>query len=339
MAWQGLSSVYRRQGRNQECVNAALRAVSLLHRLPIAHFNVGVAMARTGEAGRAVLAFDTALRFQPRMVGAHRYLAILHRDAGDREKAAFHGREAGALLRDRSRARKATADRSKKVHPLPEIPKQKERHKILLRERPDPASRQQSGRTLILVSGLPRSGTSLMMQLLKAGGLEPKTDGERDADIDNPKGYYEWEAIKRIGQNPNLLEDEELDRKAIKCISMLLPKLPAEHRYKVIFMTRPIDEVVQSQAEMMRRLGTSGAKLDAEQLARGLAAHLHETRQWLASSPQVEFIEIDYPTLVRDPEPLLARMIEFIGRERLPSAKAMATVIDPALHRIKTGAG
>jgi len=105
----------------------------------MAHFNIGVAMARSGESDRAILAFETTLRFHPNMVNAHRYLATLHRDnGGDSEKAAFHRQEAAKIIRNRPRARTAKADRTNKLFDLPEIPKREERLKILLRERPDP---------------------------------------------------------------------------------------------------------------------------------------------------------------------------------------------------------
>jgi predicted AlkP superfamily phosphohydrolase/phosphomutase/tetratricopeptide (TPR) repeat protein len=339
LALQGLSTVYRRQGLNQETVDTALRAVSLLHRLPMAHFNLGVAMARSGESERAVLAFETALRFQPKMVNAHRYLATLHRnDGGDREKATFHQREAAKIIRNRPRARTVRADRTEKVFDLPEIPRREERTKILVKERPDPKpDDKKSGKTFILVSGLPRSGTSLMMQMLEAGGVKILTDRERAADIDNPKGYYEWEPIKQIGKKPELLDEEGLEGSAIKCISMLLQRMPLKHNYKVIFMTRPIEEVVVSQRAMVNRLATQGAELDIEQLHRGLRGHRNETLNWLKSMPHMEFIEIDYPTLVKDPRPVIDRVVEFLGADRLPNSAEMAKVIDPSLHRKKSG--
>ena len=339
LALQGLSSVYRRQGLNQETVDTALRAVSLLHRLPLAHFNLGVAMARSGESERAILAFETALRFQPNMVNAHRYLATLHRNnGGDPEKATLHRQEAEKITRSRPHAKKAKTDRIEKLFDLPEIPTREERLKILLRERPDPKpDEKRSGKNFILVSGLPRSGTSLMMQMLEAGGVKLLIDGERVADVDNPKGYYEWELIKQIGKKPEVLDTEGLDGRAIKCISMLLQQMPLKHNYKVIFMTRPIEEVAVSQRAMISRLATKGAELDNEQLQRGLKMHRNETLHWLKSVPHMEFIEIDYPTLIQNPGPEIARLVEFLGADRLPNSAEMAKVIDPSLHRKKGG--
>ena len=162
------------------------------------------------------------------------------------------------------------------------------------------------------------------------------TDEERVADVDNPKGYYEWEPIKQIGKNPELLDEEGLDGRAIKCISMLLQKVPLKHNYKVIFMTRPLEEVVVSQNAMVSRLGTMGAELDPEQLQRGLRGHRSEILYWLKSMPNMEFIEIDYPTLVRDPRPVIDRVVKFVGVDRLPNSAEMAKVIDPSLHRKKS---
>jgi hypothetical protein len=160
--------------------------------------------------------------------------------------------------------------RREQLFDLPEIPKRAERLATLLKERPDPKREEEkSGKTFVLVSGLPRSGTSLMMQMLEAGGLPPMTDKVRAADVDNPRGYYEWEAIKQIAKKPELLDDAKVEGRAIKCISMLLPALPTKHRYKVIFMIRPIAEVMASQQAMTSRLGTKGASLDHDQLERG----------------------------------------------------------------------
>jgi tetratricopeptide (TPR) repeat protein len=174
LAFQGLSTVYRRLGDNQQTGDCALRAVSLLHRLPLAHFNLGVALARSGENERASVAFETALRFQPDMINAHRYLATIHKsEGGNREKAEFHRSEVFRLTRSRGRRSTNADSKREKLFDLPEIPKREERLAILLKERPDPkpADQTKSGKTFVLVSGLPRSGTSLMMQLLEAGGM------------------------------------------------------------------------------------------------------------------------------------------------------------------------
>jgi hypothetical protein len=155
----------------------------------------------------------------------------------------------------------------------------------------------------------------------------------RLADIDNPRGYYEWEAIKGIRDNPQLLDDPALEGKAIKCISMLLSSMPAQHQYKVIFLTRPIEEVALSQNAMIKRLHREGAGLDAQQLLRGLAAHRDQTLEWLRTARHMEYIQVDYPDLVAIPDAVLPRIVEFLGRDRLLTAELMKEKIEPALYR------
>jgi hypothetical protein len=109
--------------------------------------------------------------------------------------------------------------------------------------------------------------------------------------------------------------------------------MPAKHDYKLIFMHRPIAEVVASQQAMTTRLGTKGADLDSVELARGLRAHREDIRRWAAAVPHVALLEIDYPTLVREPLPQISRLIDFLGTGRLPTSEQMATVVDPSLYR------
>src|SRR5260370_20318317 len=106
---------------------------------------------------------------------------------------------------------------------------------------------------ITIVSGLPRSGTSLMMQMLDAGGLPVLSDGERRADTDNPKGYLEWERIKQLPKDPSLIAEAE--GKVVKVISQLILSLPSDHEYRIVFMQRPLPEALKSQEEMLRRRG------------------------------------------------------------------------------------
>jgi len=107
---------------------------------------------------------------------------------------------------------------------------------------------------ITIVSGLPRSGTSLMMQMLAAGGMPVLSDGERKADTDNPKGYLEWERVKQLPKDPSLIAEAE--GKVVKVISQLMLSLPDGHEYRIVFMQRPLAEVMKSQDEMLKRRGT-----------------------------------------------------------------------------------
>lgn len=109
--------------------------------------------------------------------------------------------------------------------------------------------------TVVIVSGLPRSGTSMMMSMLKAGGMELLVDSQRKADDDNPKGYYELEKVKNLRHDNSWLN--EASHKAVKVISILLYQLPEDIRYKIIFIKRNLDEVLASQQLMLERRGNS----------------------------------------------------------------------------------
>src|ERR1700689_3295526 len=132
---------------------------------------------------------------------------------------------------------------------------------------------------ITIVSGLPRSGTSLMMQMLAAGGVPVLTDGQRTADDDNPRGYYEWERIKQLPQDPGCIAEAE--GKAVKVISQLLFSLPAGRDYRIVFMERPLAEVVALQAEMIRRRGSAAPAVTPAILLQALQAHLNQVNVWL----------------------------------------------------------
>jgi hypothetical protein len=185
---------------------------------------------------------------------------------------------------------------------------------------------------IVIVSGLPRSGTSVMMQMLARGGLPPKTDERREADEHNPEGYFEWEEIRNLPRDPALIT--RAAGHAVKVVSPLLAHLPAEHRYKVIFMRRPPAEVARSQHKMRGRLAGEEAPA-AERMLPLLAQHQAETLAALREAPHVELFVVDYPALVADPATTCTRLVEFLGAARLPSASEMPSVVRPELHREK----
>ena len=135
---------------------------------------------------------------------------------------------------------------------------------------------------LVLVSGLPRSGTSMMMKMLEGGGLGVVTDGERSADEDNPKGYFELEAVKRTSKSDEWIENS--NGKVVKVISELLKNLPNNHQYKVLFMRRKLDEVLASQKKMLIRRNEN-AEMDEEDMKRIFVAHLEEVETMLRQRP------------------------------------------------------
>lgn len=342
-ALQGLSSVHLRRHEYAAAADRALDALALIYQQPIAHFNLGAALARMGETGRAREALRRAVQMRPAMLEAYRWLAALESQHGAEDFVAGACREmARRLSRERAARSIAMRVRANAVRPLPEIPPPAMRRARIDQERPLPQALDaegSSGKVFTIVSGLPRSGTSLMMQMLAAGGLAALTDGERAADEDNPEGYYEWEPIKRIAREPQLLDEDGHDRRTIKCISALLPHLPRQHRYRVIFMSRPAEEIARSQRRMIERRGAAGMEGDEEKIAASLKRHRNETLGFLkAHGAAFEVLRVSYPVLVSEPGPVAERVAAFIGRELLPHPQRMASAIRQELHRNKAPA-
>lgn len=179
-----------------------------------------------------------------------------------------------------------------------------------------------------VVSGAPRSGTSMMMRMLAAGGIEPLTDGLRAADRDNPHGYFEFEPVKRTRDDPSWVP--QAVGRAVKLVHLLLRDLPEGYEYRVVLMRRRLDEMVASQRRMLERLGRDPGTLSDERRQQIFAAQLDETERWLSAQPGFRFERVDYNALVADPKPHLERVSAFLGGL---DVAAMAAVIDPDLYR------
>jgi hypothetical protein len=171
--------------------------------------------------------------------------------------------------------------------------------------------KKSSKEPIIVVSGLPRSGTSMMMKILSEGGLLPVTDALRSADDDNPEGYYELETVKQMAAG-NVDWLSEAGGKVVKVISALLEYLPPEYSYKVIFMEREISEILASQRKMLARRNKESQVDDAEMEAQ-FRKHLSVVKPWLARQPHMDVIYVSYNALMSDPEPLCRRVVEFTG--------------------------
>jgi hypothetical protein len=182
---------------------------------------------------------------------------------------------------------------------------------------------------ITIVSGLPRSGTSLMMQMLDAGGLPVLSDGERKADTDNPKGYLEWERIKQLPKDPTLIAEAE--GKVVKVISQLILSLPMDHDYRIVFMQRPLPEVLKSQDEMLRRRGNADAISDNSVFEEAFQRHLIEVNQWLAGKANVQVLRVHYHRILRESKAVAEEVAAFL---KVPlDVAAMAGQVDGSLYR------
>lgn len=191
------------------------------------------------------------------------------------------------------------------------------------------AKSKRSG-SIVIVSGLPRSGTSMMMKMLDAGGIPPLTDNIREADQDNPKGYYEYERAKKLKDGDDAwLPDAE--GKAVKIISALLPHLPDTYEYRVIFMRRAMPEILASQRKMLINRGEDPDKVSDEEITALYEKHLAKTLNWIDEHDNVFRLDVDYNDMLQNPQPRVAEIIRFLGGE-LDQA-AMIAVVDPSLYR------
>ncbi len=184
--------------------------------------------------------------------------------------------------------------------------------------------------TIMVVSGLPRSGTSMMMKMLENGGIPPLTDEIREADADNPKGYYELERVKQLKKGDTAWL-AEAQGKAVKVIAALLEYLPPPYTYKVIFMRREMEEILRSQKQMLIRRGEATDKVADEEMAGLFQKHLNYVTSWMADQPNFDVIYVSYNDVLQNPAEQAQRINHFLG-ETLDVEK-MVEVIDPNLYR------
>lgn len=292
-----LASALYRLDRYAEAAEAARAGLALQHFDPRLHLLMGTALAACGRPAAAVAALETAVRQAPGLVEAHERLATVHarqrRDFAAADSSRRAAREAAARA-------PASADHAPAASPAPRI---------------------------VVVSGLPRSGTSLMMQMLAAGGIPPLTDLARAADEDNPRGYLEFEAVTRLARDSSWIRCAR--GRAVKVICALVPALPPGHEYRLILMQRDMSEVLASQRAMLRRLGAGPAAMD-DQLRPAFARHLEQARAWCAAVG-VPMLEVDHRTCLTAPAAVAARVAEFLGGHL--DATAMAATVDASLWR------
>ena len=183
---------------------------------------------------------------------------------------------------------------------------------------------------IVVVSGLPRSGTSMMMKMLEAGGIAPLTDEIREADKDNPRGYYEFERVKKLDKGDSAwLPDAQ--GKVVKVISALLQHLPGDYQYKIIFMRRHMPEILASQRKMLVHRGEDADSMDDERLAELFSKHLSGVERQLAQRDGTDVLYVHYSDALRDPQTVAERVAQFLGRDL--DIERMVGVVDPNLYR------
>ena len=181
---------------------------------------------------------------------------------------------------------------------------------------------------LTIVSGLPRSGTSMMMRMLESGGVPVLTDHVRTPDDDNPNGYYEFDAVKQTKEDDAWLVGSA--GKAVKMVYRLLYDLPTDRTYRVLFMRRKLEEVLASQRVMLERHGVADNVSEAQMTAL-FRAEIDAFYKWVGAKSHIELIDVDYNRMQQNPRAEAERVNEFLGG--MLDVDAMVVVVDQSLYR------
>ena len=326
----GLCRSYLPRRNNKAAKAEALTSVGLLYHNPYGHFLLGVALHRLLDIKRAREAFQVAVSQNPNFPEAHGRLAYLYKKwFRDPVKVAEHrklAQEARQRLRALKRHRGVLPAEESATGPLveritPDQPQSIPAGKIEGIVDPENA--------ITIVSGLPRSGTSMMMQMLEAGGMKILTDGKREADANNPKGYFEFEKAKKLRGDRSWLD--EARGKTVKIVAQLLPFLPPGFDYRILFMERDINEVVASQETMLADQGKQGGALSKEKLSQVFQQQLNQVKAMLASRPAISTLYVDHGDCLRDPALIAGRVNTFLGGEL--NTTAMGGIVEPRLYR------
>lgn len=343
----GLSRCYLNMGRNKKATEYAREAIGLQFHFPIAHFYLGLAEQRLGHFESAIESLDLAIEQNPNFEEAHTALAEIYgRSVLDENLAIQHRNSAKQIAEENQQAKKAepldfkiktSEEISEHIPSIQTLSNNPDLDVALNQPTPEETSvddqptSPESRSEVILVSGLPRSGTSMMMQMLAAGGLNIFTDGNRIADANNPKGYYEADLVKGLAKNNKWLHD--CDGQVVKVVSPLVQYLPQTVDYKVIYMRRPVNEVIRSQNKMLERLGEEAGNIADEQMAKVLRdqAHFAISLLTLHKNP---VLRLSYAEVIADPIRSANQLNEFLGVDL--DVSAMAAAVDPKLHREKT---
>lgn len=327
----GLADSYLKVKKNVDSAEAALAAIGLKYHNPKGHFTLGVALHRIGRVDQAVEALNVALSQKPLYPEVHARLAYIYKNRlNDRELFEKHrglARESRVKIR---RFMRGVLDSPVKIEDAARASLSSAQASEPTLQTPMPEGPVDIDKTIVIVTGLPRTGTSMMMQMLGDGGIESLTDGQRAPDEDNKKGYYEYEKAKTLARDDTWLSESK--GKAVKIVAQLLTHLPrlAETEYRVVFMERDMDEVLASQRKMLERKGKGGAKLSDDRLRNIFGRQLSRTKLLLATR-KIPTLYVDYNETLKNPAYVAGRLGKFLGGN-LDEGNA-ADAVAPAMKR------
>ena len=320
----------------KEAAESAIDSLALVYLQPNIHALLGAALERLEEPAEAEREYRVALAQAPGYARAHHALArLLRRDPARLGEAAQHMAQANLTHERASKKRDAarTAAEAKLEHQAAGEPAAQAGRAIWSRGGDAPP--QDRSQVITIVSGLPRSGTSMMMQMLVAAGIPPYTDGERVADEDNPRGYFEHRNATLLHKDTSWLPQAR--GAVVKIVGHLLTRLPRGEEYRIVFMHRDLGEVLASQKAMLQRLRRAGGRLRKQALTRAYTTQLVRIDQWLKHAGNVHVLGISYAQALESPTETAARLRAFLGEPF--DAQSAAASVDPALRRQRAAAG
>lgn len=338
----GMCRVSLARDDEEQAIEYGGQAIALKHHFPAAHYFLGLARERAGDLEGAVACHRTALKQNPNFAEAHQRLSKLYAKLPGNAALVTEHREAAESLRRESTMTFELRDpielpsmsKEELRSHLPELPKEdpmtSETFLRCLGQGPDPrerTAREEQSATVTVVSGLPRSGTSMMMQMLAAAGIEPFSDEKRSADESNPKGYFESELVKQIAHKNDWVP--QCEGHVVKIVAQLIPYLPQRLDYRVIFMDRAIHEILESQRKMLTRLGNAGGDIETERLAQVFQRQVQFALS-LLKVHKIPVLVVPYAHATENPASIAERVAEFLGGEY--DINAMTAAVDPTLY-------
>ena len=317
------AEIHFRRREWEQVLDAAAEALGLVWFNPRLHLILGMALARLGRRDDAKNELHVALRQYPFFVQAHRALERLHAD--DPLRALEHRRAAQAI-RERMRAQRA----ARAAAPVPTGLVDYDFAARCAAPPPDGAAVPDP---MIVVSGLPRSGTSMLMRVLEAGGVPLLVDGERAADENNRLGYYEFAPVKSLAsaKGPDRAWIAGARGKGVKVVAPLVRHLPPHVPAKILVLHRPLGQVLASQEAMKGRLGTTARGAEETTLARQFAVEMEQIDALVTARPSWRVLHVSYERMLADPEGECRRIGAFLGGRF--DAAAAAKGVDASQRR------
>ena len=319
----GLAQCYLAENRLRKAIESARSSIGLVYHNPIAHFILGKAQLSAGANLRAIESFKTGLSQNPVFPDCQKLLSKIYRQQGDLEKAEQHEALANQAAKRLDQFKNQLT-----------IPKDTDLHLDIVMDQPIGIGeiRNDNDRSgedaIIVVSGLPRSGTSMMMQMLMAGGVPILMDDQRPADASNQKGYQEFEPVKRLRNDNSWLPDAK--GKAIKVVAPLIPALASGLRYRIIYMARPLGDIIRSQNKMLERLNRSGGSSSERQLATTYKKQVHRVRETILQYPLANVITVNYYDVLTDAKSTAKVIEDFLGQQL--NIEKMIAAVDSSLR-------